>query len=148
MRKARSKTPSVLHRIISRRVFCETGMAALSAQLLPGMAFGFAADSATPSGASGLPTLDEMGTGWLDCGLLAQMPSLHNFHEMAACAPDLVGVNFLPGGQLYGDESGPRWPIYHSLPLCGMTIDEPVLRQHELPMVRLPGRTPRAGGRT
>ena len=51
------------------------------------------------------------------------MPSLHNFHEMAACAPDLVGVNFLPGGQLYGDESGPRWPIYHSLPLCGMTID-------------------------
>jgi len=68
-------------------------------------------------------TLDELGTGWLDCGSLAQMPSLHNFHEMGACAPDLVGVNFLPGGQLYGDESGPRWPIYHSLPLCGMTID-------------------------
>ncbi len=76
-----------------------------------------------PSSAPGLPTLDEMGTGWLDCGLLAQMPSLHNFHDMAACAPDLVGVNFLPGGQLCGDESGPRWLIYHSLPLCGMTID-------------------------
>jgi len=124
MRKAGNETPSVVHETISRRTFCGTGMAALSAQLLPSMAFGFAADStATSSGASGLPTLDELGTGWLDCGLLAQMPSLHNFHEMAACAPDLVGVNFLPGGQLYGDESGPRWPIYHSLPLCGMTID-------------------------
>jgi hypothetical protein len=52
-----------------------------------------------------------------------RMPSLHNFNEMAACAPDLVGVNFLPGGQLYSDESGPRWPIYYSLPLCGMRID-------------------------
>ena len=109
MRNAKSEPPSVAHKTISRRMFCETGMAALSAQLLPGKAFRFAADSAaTPSGASGLPTLDELGTGWLDCGRLAQMPSLHNFHEMAACAPDLVGVNFLPGGQLYGDESGPR----------------------------------------
>src|SRR5260221_9573153 len=97
-----SDTPSILHKTISRRTFCETGMAALSAQLLPGMASGFPADSAaTSSGASGPPTLDELGTGWLDCGGLAQMPSLHNFHEMAACAPDLVGVNFLPGGQLY-----------------------------------------------
>ena len=125
MHKARSTPPSALRKNISRRAFCETGMAALSAQLLHGVVFRFAADSAaTPWGASGLPTLDELGTGWLDCGLLAQMPSLHNFHEMAACAPDLVGVNFLPGGQLYGDESGPRWPIYYSLPLCGMTIDD------------------------
>jgi len=124
MRKARSDTPSVLHKTISRRTFCETGMVALSAGLFSGKPLAFSKDgAATPSGASGLPTLDEMGTGWLDCGLLAQMPSLHNFHEMAACAPDLVGMNFLPGGQLYGDESGPCWPIYHSLPMCGMTID-------------------------
>jgi hypothetical protein len=126
MHKARSDTLPILHKKmnISRRVFCETSVAAISTQLLSGIAFGFRADSAgTLSRASGLPTLDELGTGWLDCGLLAQMPSLHNFHEMAACAPDLVGVNFLPGGQLYGDESGPRWPIYYSLPLCGMTID-------------------------
>src|SRR5258708_37481579 len=122
MLKARSEAPSVVHKTIRRRMFCETGMAALSAQLLPGMAFGFAADSAaTSSGGSGLPTLDELGTGWLDCGLLAQMPSLHNFHEMAVCAPDLVGVNFLPGGQLYGAESGPRWPIYYSFPLYSIT---------------------------
>src|SRR5579864_9349169 len=124
MPEARSETISVAHENISRRMFCESGMAALSAQLLPAMTFGFATDSATkPSSASGPPTLDELGTGWLDCGLLAQMPSLHNFHDMAACSPDLVGVNFLPSGQLYGDESGPCWPIYHSLPMCGMTID-------------------------
>ena len=76
MRKARSETPSVVHKTISRRMFCETGMVALSAQLFFGMAFGFAADNAaTSSGASGLPTLDELGTGWLDCGLLVQMPA-------------------------------------------------------------------------
>jgi len=123
MRKARSETPSVVHNI-SRRMFCETGMAALAAGLFSSKTLTSSnGGAATSSDASGLPTLDEMGTGWLDCGLLAQMPSLHNFHEMAACAPDLVGVNFLPGGQLYGDESGPCWPIYHSLPMCGMTID-------------------------
>jgi hypothetical protein len=41
---------------------------------------------------------------------------------MAACAPDLIGVNFLPGGQLYKD-SGPRWYIYNTLPRCRMSID-------------------------
>jgi len=123
MRKARSETPSVVHNI-SRRMFCETGMAALAAGLFSSKTLTSSnVGAVTSSDASGLPTLDEMGTGWLDCGLLAQMPSLHNFHEKAACAPDLVGVNFLPGGQLYGDESGPCWPIYHSLPMCGMTID-------------------------
>jgi hypothetical protein len=124
MGEAKRDTPLILHTTISRRMFCEIGIAALSAQLLAGKTLALVKDgAATPPDAPGLPALDEMGTGWLDCGLLAQMPSLHNFHEMAACAPDLVGVNFLPGGQLYGDESGPCWPIYHSLPMCGMTID-------------------------
>lgn len=124
MPKTRSDTLSVLDKTISRRTFCETGAAALAAQLFSGKAVAFSNyGEATPSDASRLPTLDEMGTGWLDCGLLAQMPSLHNFHEMAACAPDLVGVNFLPGGQLYGDESGPRWPIHYSLPTCAMMMD-------------------------
>jgi len=36
--------------------------------------------------------------------------------------PDLVGVNFFPGGQLYED-SGPRWYIYNALPLCRLLID-------------------------
>lgn len=109
---------------LSRRLFCETGLAALSTELLPGKTLASAAESAImPSVAPGLPTLDEMGTDWLDCGLLAHMPSLHNFHDMAACAPDLVGVNFLPGGPLSRDESGPHWLLYNSLPICGMTID-------------------------
>ena len=125
MQNANGENPLVAPKTISRRIFCETGLAALSAELLPSKTLEFSKDgAAASSNASGLPTLEEMGTGWLDCGLLAQMPSLHNFHEMAACAPDLVGVNFLPGGQLYGDESGPCWPIYYSLPKCGMTIDE------------------------
>src|SRR5258708_28383816 len=111
MRKARSETLSVVHNTISRRMFCETGMAALSAQLLPGMAFGFAADSAaTSSGASGPPTLDELGTGWLDCGLLAQMPSLHDLHDIAPCAPALVEGSFLPRRQLHHHQSGPPPP--------------------------------------
>jgi hypothetical protein len=46
MLKATSDTPSVLHKSISRRAFCGASMAALPAQLLPDMAFGFAADSA------------------------------------------------------------------------------------------------------
>jgi hypothetical protein len=70
-----------------------------------------------------VPTLDDLSTDWLDCSQLAHMPSLHNFHEMGACAPDLGGVNFLPGGQLYR-ESGPRWYIYNTLPLCQITVDE------------------------
>src|ERR1700686_1334476 len=78
MRRVKNETPSIMHKILSRRLFCETGTAALSAELLSGKALAFASDrAATPSSASGLPTLDEMGTGWLDCRLLAQMPSLH-----------------------------------------------------------------------
>jgi hypothetical protein len=124
MHKIANEIGSIAHKNISRRKFWQTGIAALSARLLPAMTTGFStASAAAVANVRGLPTLDEMGTGWLDCGLLAQMPSLHNFREMGSCAPDLVGVNFLPGGQLYGDESGPRWPIYHSLPLCAMTID-------------------------
>jgi len=124
MHKVMNETTSRMRGLISRRMFSQAGIAALSGKLLPRITFGFAtADAAAPSSVHGLPTLDELGTGWLDRRLLAQMPSLHNFQEMAADAPDLVGVNFLPGGQLYGDESGPRWPVYHSLSLCGMTID-------------------------
>ncbi len=107
-----------------RNAASSPGIATLPTELPPEDTLAPATGRAVvPSSAPGLPTLEELGTGWLDCDLLAQMPSLHNFHDMAACAPDLVGVNFLPDGQLYGDGSGPRWLIYNSLPLCGMTID-------------------------
>lgn len=67
--------------------------------LLPAKALTSIGESASTR-MPGIPTLDELGTEWLDCSQLAQMPSLHNFHEMAACASDLIGVNFLPGRQL------------------------------------------------
>jgi hypothetical protein len=105
----------------TRRQFCEASAAAIATVLVPAKSLASIglSNSKTPSG---VPTLDDLGTEWLDCSQLAHMPSLHNFHEMAACAPDLVGVNFLPGGQLYED-SGPRWFIYRTLPLCRMSVD-------------------------
>ena len=107
---------------ISRRKFLGTTLAALSVGIVSkkGLACGAELDAEPEVRRS--PTLDELATGWLDCSQLAHMPSLHNFHEMAACAPDLVGVNFLPGGQLYQD-SGPHWYIYNALPLCRLLID-------------------------
>jgi hypothetical protein len=106
---------------ISRRRFLGTTLAALSAGIASKKGLAGTQPSAEPEGGR-IPTLDELATGWLDCSQLAHMPSLHNFHEMAACAPDLVGVNFFPGGQLYED-SGPRWYIYNALPLCRLLID-------------------------
>src|SRR5271168_2992989 len=107
---------------ISRRRFLGTTLAAISAGIATknGLAYGVELGADQESG--GIPTLDELATEWLDCSRLAHMPSIHNFHEMAACAPDLVGVNFFPGGQLYED-SGPQWFIYNTLPLCRLLID-------------------------
>ena len=106
---------------ITRRKFCEAGIALLSSALLP--IEGLARKKAhTLPLEAGVPSLDELKTEWLECAQLAHMPSLHNFHEMAACAPDLVGVNFLPGHRLY-KSSGPHWFNYNSLPLCRMSID-------------------------
>src|ERR1700693_5994664 len=107
----------------TRRRFCEAGASALAMALVPAKSLASIGESRFTR-VPGFPTLDELGTEWLDCSQLGHMPLLSYFHEMAACAPDRVGVNFLPGGQLYGDESVPRWPIYYSLPLCGMTIDD------------------------
>jgi hypothetical protein len=80
------------------------------------------ASFATDNNEAVVPSLDELGSLWLDCSQLAHMPSLHNFQNMAACAPDLAGVNFWPGGQLYSG-SGPRWYRYHTLPLCQLFVD-------------------------
>jgi hypothetical protein len=107
---------------ISRRRFLGTTLAALSAGIASKNGLAVGRELGGEPEASRIPTLDELATDWLDCSQLAHMPSLHNFHEMAACAPDLVGVNFLPGGQLYED-SGPRWYIYNALPLCRLLID-------------------------
>jgi hypothetical protein len=70
-----------------------------------------------------IPTIDEMASKWLDVAQLAHMPSLHNFHDMAACAPDLLGVNYNPDGQLFDWPTGPRWFRYLTLPLVQLKID-------------------------
>jgi hypothetical protein len=64
-----------------------------------------------------IPTIDELATKWLDVRQMAHMPSLHNFHDMAACAPDVIGVNYNPDGQLFDWPTGPRWFRYITLPL-------------------------------
>src|SRR5271170_2505634 len=107
---------------ISRRKFLGATLAALSATIASRKGLARGTEPGPEPEAGRIPTLDELATEWLDCSQLAHMPSLHNFHEMAACAPDLVGVNFFPGGQLY-DNSGPRWFIYNALPLCRLLID-------------------------
>jgi len=70
-----------------------------------------------------IPSLDELGTQWLAVDEMAHMPSLHNFHDMAACAPDLVGINYNPDGQLFDWPTGPRWFRYITLPLVKISID-------------------------
>jgi hypothetical protein len=72
---------------------------------------------------SAIPTIDEMASDWLNVADIAHMPSLHNFHEMAACAPDLLGVNYNPGGQLFDWPTGPRWFRYITLPLLQLKVN-------------------------
>src|ERR1700739_5029884 len=88
---------------MSRRKFLGTTLAAFSASIASKKGFAVGAEPGAEPEAIRIPTLDELATEWLDCSQLAHMPSIHNFHEMAACAPDLVGVNFFPGGPLYSD---------------------------------------------
>jgi hypothetical protein len=70
-----------------------------------------------------VPKIDDMASEWLDVSKLAHMPSLHNFHDMAACSPDLIGVNYNPDGQLFDWPTGPRWFRYLSLPLLKLKVN-------------------------
>lgn len=107
---------------MDRRAFFKSGAAAIASSALLGtLQHGEAIESDAGEQAF-VPLLEDLASAWLDCGQLAHMPSLHNFREMAACAPDMAGVNFCPGGQLYAG-SGPRWYKYHSLPLCQFSLD-------------------------
>ncbi|TWU28441.1 hypothetical protein [Bythopirellula polymerisocia] len=72
---------------------------------------------------SAIPSIDEMASEWLEVDELAHMPSLHNFHDMAACAPDLIGVNYNPDGQLFDWPTGPRWFRYLTLPLLQLRVN-------------------------
>lgn len=70
----------------------------------------------------GVPHIDAMASKWLDVEEIVHMPSLHNFHEMGACSPGLLGVNYMPGGQLYAG-SGERWYEYNTLPLVKLVVN-------------------------
>ena len=72
---------------------------------------------------SAVPSLDDMASEWLKVADIAHMPSLHNFHEMAACGPELLGVNYNPGGQLFDWPTGPRWFRYITLPLLHLEVN-------------------------
>lgn len=107
---------------LTRRRFCGSGLAALAVKIPVVEALALVSRPAPGSTHASIPSLDDLATKWLDCARLAHMPSMHNFHEMAACAPDLVGVNFLPGHRIY-KASGPRWFTYNTLPICRMSIN-------------------------
>lgn len=80
-------------------------------------------DGAAERSPASIPSLDELGTKWLNVAEMAHMPSLHNFHAMGACAPDLLGINYNPDGQLFDWPTGPRWFRYITLPLVTMSIN-------------------------
>src|ERR1700690_929859 len=107
---------------LGRRGFCQRILAAMVGAAFHAPSSKVSASFATEKNEAVVPSLDELGSLWLHCSPLAHLPSLPNFHKKAALAPDLVGVNFLPGGQLYSG-SGPRWYLYHTLPLCQLLVD-------------------------
>lgn len=78
---------------------------------------------AMPRGIEFVPNVDELASAWLDVAEVAHMPSLHNFHDMAACSPDLMGVNYNPDGQLFDWPTGPRWFRYLTLPLVKLKVN-------------------------
>ncbi len=70
-----------------------------------------------------LPELDQLASGWLDVDELAHLPSLHNFHQMAVCAPDLLGIHFWTRESQLFEGSGPRFMVYRSYPRLALLID-------------------------
>ena len=94
-----------------------------------------------------IPTIDEMASKWLDVAEFAHMPSLHNFHDMAACAPDLIGVNYNPDGQLFDWPTGPRWFRYITLPLVKLKINGSEYDTADVPLVSVPSRAASDGRR-
>ena len=71
-----------------------------------------------------VPDLDELASDQLDVADLAHMPSLHNFHQMAVCAPDLLGVHFWTRDSQMFVRDGQRFLEYRSYPRLSLRIDE------------------------
>lgn len=75
------------------------------------------------SSSQAIPTIEELASEWLDVSQITQMPSLHNFHEMAACAPDLLSVNYFPGRRLFVYPVTTRWFEYYTLPVVKLRVN-------------------------
>jgi len=73
--------------------------------------------------ADSVPAIEDMASEWLDVAQITHMPSLHNFHEMAVCAPDLLKVNYFPGRRLFVYPVTTRWFDYHTLPFVNLRIN-------------------------
>ncbi len=99
-----------------------TAKALMPRRSLFGVLIAGLASSQAAGAAEGIPAIDEMASQWLNVAEIVHMPSLHNFHEMAACSPNLLAVNYIPGGQLFAG-SGRRWYKYRTLPHCQLMID-------------------------
>ncbi len=69
-----------------------------------------------------VPELDELASDWLEVDDLAHMPSLHNFHQMAMCAPDLLGVHFWTRDTGMFVRDGARFLEYRSYPHLRLRI--------------------------
>jgi hypothetical protein len=70
-----------------------------------------------------IPAIEDLASDWLDVSQINHMPSLHNFHEMAACAPNLLTVNYIPGRRLFVYPVTTRWYIYYTLPVVKLLIN-------------------------
>ena len=70
-----------------------------------------------------IPTIEDLASDWLDVSQITHMPSLHNFHEMAACSPDLLAVNYLPGRRLFVYPVTTRWYEYYTLPAVKLRVN-------------------------
>lgn len=105
---------------MAARLMAHFAIGAIGVACLPGMR---PADAAAAELPDGVPALPQLVSETLEVARLAHMPTLHNFHEMAACAPDLIGVNYNPGEQLFDYPTGPRWFRYRSLPLATLAVN-------------------------
>lgn len=70
-----------------------------------------------------VPDLDQLASDWLDVDDLAHLPSLHNFHQMAVCAPDLLGVHLWTRESQILQREGPRLAEYRSYPHLALLVD-------------------------
>jgi len=97
---------------------------ALSLVLLTCLSTLTLAENSPPSpDGTGVPAIEAMASEWLDVSQITHMPSLHNFHEMAACAPELLKVNYIPGRRLFVYPVTTRWYEYYTLPGVKLRIN-------------------------